>query len=87
MVKLYGTDITIYTPEDARNILGVSATQVSRLCASLGAPQLGKFYLINDELLAAMKERKGKRVGLKRKQLINRNQLFDMQEIVDIILK
>ncbi len=50
MVKLYGTDITIYTPEDARNILGVSATQVSRLCASLGAPQLGKFYLINDEL-------------------------------------
>lgn len=61
MVKLYGTDITIYTPEDARNILGVSATQVSRLCASLGAPQLGKFYLINDELLAAMKERKGKR--------------------------
>ena len=61
MVKLYKTDITIYTPEDARNILGVSSTQVSRLCASLGAPQLGKFYLINDELLEAMKARKGKR--------------------------
>lgn len=61
MLKLYGTDISIYTPEEARSILGVSATQVSRLCASLGAPQLGRFYLINDELLEAMKDRKGKR--------------------------
>ncbi len=61
MITLYETDIKIYTPAEAREILGCSATQVSRLCATLGAPQLGKFYLINDELLEAMKDRKGKR--------------------------
>lgn len=67
MFYLYGTDITIYTQEDAREILGVSATQVSRLCASLGAPKLGKFYVINKELLDAMRERSGKR-GRPRKE-------------------
>lgn len=61
VIRLYGTDIRIFTPAEAKEILGCSATQVSRLCASLGAPQLGKFYLINDELLDAMKERRGKR--------------------------
>lgn len=61
MIKLYNTETIIYTVSEAREILGCSATQVSRLCAALGAPRLGKFYLINDELLDAMKARKGKR--------------------------
>lgn len=61
MIKLYKSDVVIYTASEVSEILGVSQTQVSRLCASLNAPKLGKFYLINEELLEALKERRGKR--------------------------
>ena len=61
MINLYKSDVVIYTASEVSEILGVSLTQVSRLCASLNAPKLGKFYLINEELLDALKERRGKR--------------------------
>lgn len=61
MINLYKSDVVIYTASEVSEILGVSLTQVSRLCASLDAPKLGKFYLINEELLDALKERRGKR--------------------------
>lgn len=57
MIKLYHTDTVIYTASEVAEILGVSAVQVSRLCAKYDAPRLGKFFLINEELLEDLKNR------------------------------
>lgn len=60
MIKLYNTETIIYTVSEASEMLGCSPTHVSRLCAKLGAPRFGKFFIINAELLDAMGKRNTK---------------------------
>lgn len=57
MIRLYHSDTVLYTASETADILGVSVVQVSRLCAKYNAPRLGKFYLINEELLQELKDR------------------------------
>lgn len=60
MFTLYGTDIKIYTSKEASEILGFSVQQIAYHCNKLNVPKIGKFFLINDELIETLKHRKGK---------------------------
>lgn len=57
MITLYKTDIKLYTSSEAAEILGFTTQQIAYHCNRLNAPRIGKFFLINDELLDELKHR------------------------------
>lgn len=60
MIELYKSSTVLYQASEVAGMLGCSIAQVSRLCQKMDAPKLGKFYLINEELLADLKARNTK---------------------------
>lgn len=60
MIKLYKSDEVIYTASEVAEILNVCPQMVSFLCNKFKAPKLGRFFLINEQLLTEMKKPRSK---------------------------
>lgn len=61
MITLYKSDVHIYLTSEVAQILGCEEESVSRLCKKFNAPKLGRYYVINDELLEDLRSRNTKR--------------------------
>ena len=56
MINLYTSTEVIYTASEVAKILDVCPQMVTSLCYKFNAPKLGRFFLINEQLLEDMKK-------------------------------